>query len=736
MFELIIFILILIVDLFLGVFVFSKNPKNVVNQVFGLLSIFIVGWVASNYLVDEIGDINRALIMTKVDFSLGILVTYLVFVFCIEFTKFEISRIYKILLLFIVLGISYLSLTTNLIVSGLDFFMDGYDVVFGQLEVVYDIFIFGFAAAGITILFLKYKKSAGLERSRILFVLLGLMITVVVAAISNLVLPYALPDFPKITRLGLYGLVFFVFFTSYSILAHHLFDIRVIIKRTVVYSILLAFVLGVYSLVILVFAQIFGTGGAITVKTIAPSLIATIFIVAGFDPLRRILTKWTDSFLFKGEYKPQDVLNKLSSILSSVLDLDEALTSIIGILVTEMRLTRAGAFVLTHDPETKRMIVKRAKSVGYGEEKITLNPDKHLIAYFEQYVKLHKQVTCKDSKDEENRSVKKCNIRIDSRPIITEELEREIEVNGATDEIVKNTILELKNLKSEVSIPIIVKGRLIGVFILGAKKSGDIFSDSDLELLSSVANQTAMAIEKARFYEEDQLKSEFVSIASHELLTPTSAIEGYLSMILDEGMGKVDPQARKYLENVYASSKRLAGLVKDLLNVSRIEGGRIIIQSKNFDLKAMIQQVVAEMQPKANEKKLEFAAEGLDRDLPQVWADPERVHQALVNLISNAIKYTDKGSVKVRADFSLSVVRVSVIDTGVGIPKDEIAHLFEKFYRASNADNSGAQGTGLGLYITKQIIELMGGLIQVDSEIGKGSVFSFSLPREKEKKQN
>ena len=152
------------------------------------------------------------------------------------------------------------------------------------------------------------------------------------------------------------------------------------------------------------------------------------------------------------------------------------------------------------------------------------------------------------------------------------------------------------------------------------------------------------------------------------------------------------------------------------------------------DIKKLIETVIEEMMPKVAEKKLEIKAEGLDREVPEVWADVDRVHQVLVNLISNAVKYSDKGTITVRADFSMSVVRVSVTDTGIGIAPDEIPHLFEKFYRASNADSGGAQGTGLGLYITKSIVEKMGGIIQLDSELGKGTTVSFSLPRGKEVK--
>ncbi|HEY6072705.1 MAG TPA: HAMP domain-containing sensor histidine kinase, partial [Anaerolineales bacterium] len=226
-------------------------------------------------------------------------------------------------------------------------------------------------------------------------------------------------------------------------------------------------------------------------------------------------------------------------------------------------------------------------------------------------------------------------------------------------------------------------------------------------------------------------KSEFVSIASHELLTPTSTIQGYLSMILDEGMGKVDPKAREYLERVRVTSKRLTELVQDLLNVSRIESGRIKVNPQPLNLLETLRQVVEELTPQARDKGLALHLEDpsrIESKVITVFADPERVRQVLVNIIGNAVKYTPKGGVTVSIERLPRAVRVNVTDTGVGMSPEERKHLFEKFYRVQNEATRGISGTGLGLYITKNIIELMGGTITVESTAGKGSTFSFTLP--------
>lgn len=723
-------------NLILGCFVWFKNPNKNLNKYFGIFAIFTGFWVISNFLLQYFINIE----LLKLIYLLGIFLVLFAIIWSYYLIKDKSSskfRVFMWVIFFINIIFSYFMFSTDLFISSIksaiDYQTGSLFIVFGSymLILLFGYFIF---------LIYLYKKSSHEKKNQFKYVIFGLFVFIITSAIVSFIIP-SITGSTKYNFLDSVSSFAFVSLSTYSILAHHLFDIRVIIKKTLIYSVLLAFVLSTFALFIFFFAALFGTGNTqFTWQSVVPNIIAAVIVAIGFEPLKQLLTDTTDKFLFKGEYDSQKLLNRMSQILSSVLDLDEGLRNVIDTLCREMRLERAAAFVLTKDPDKDELIVKRSKSIGYPDEKITLEKD-HIIAYFEKYIQAQKIRYSRmlprfiEEPDEEFKKTKLKYAElphIESRPILVDELEKIVELSSATDPIVRNTLDELKRLQAAIAIPVIVKGNLIGIFILGNKKSGDIYTDNDIQLLDVIANQTASAIEKARFYEEDQLKSEFVSIASHELLTPTSAIEGYLSMILDEGMGKVDEQAKKYLDKVYMSSKRLAHLVKDLLNVSRIEGGRIVIQSANFDIGKLIETVASEMMPKAKEKNLELIVEGIDRELPQVWADQDRVHQALVNLIGNSIKYTQTGSVKVRADYSLSVIRVSVIDTGVGIPADEIPHLFEKFYRASNADAHGAQGTGLGLYITKNMIELMGGIIQVDSELGKGSVFSFSLPRAKE----
>ncbi len=222
--------------------------------------------------------------------------------------------------------------------------------------------------------------------------------------------------------------------------------------------------------------------------------------------------------------------------------------------------------------------------------------------------------------------------------------------------------------------------------------------------------------------EVDQMKDEFISMASHELRTPLGIIKGYTSMILEGTFGKIEnPEMKKSLDRVMISSKKLEELVEDLLDVSRIEQGRLSIEIKKIEIESLVKEIVSQFKISADEKKLLLEYVKPEKKLSLVLADSERLKQVLVNLIGNAIKYTEKGGIKITTEEKNSRLEIKVTDTGIGISAEEREHLFEKFYRAKNEKTAKISGTGLGLWITKQIIELMKGKIYLESMKGVGT---------------
>ena len=237
-----------------------------------------------------------------------------------------------------------------------------------------------------------------------------------------------------------------------------------------------------------------------------------------------------------------------------------------------------------------------------------------------------------------------------------------------------------------------------------------------------------------RLKEVDKMKDDFISIASHELKTPMAAIKGYISMIFEGVGGKVDEKAKEHLEKAFANVKRLDVLVNELLDVSRLEQGRMQFDMQPVDITDIIKEISSELQVKADEKKLKITYQELSEPRPKIFADPDRLAQIFDNLIGNAIKYTLKGNVTISHKSDGKILQTIIKDTGIGMSPEDRKRLFEKFYRIQNKKTMDIPGTGLGLWITREIVHRMNGEIYADSMENVGSQFTISFPIIKENK--
>lgn len=237
---------------------------------------------------------------------------------------------------------------------------------------------------------------------------------------------------------------------------------------------------------------------------------------------------------------------------------------------------------------------------------------------------------------------------------------------------------------------------------------------------------------------EEREQFEFISTASHEMRTPVASIEGYLGLALNPNTAQIDDKARLYLTKAQESAQHLGRLFQDLLDVSRAEDGRLKSNPKVVDVVAFTQNIVSHFEMKAKEKGLILYFKPVDtsttsdRKLSPVYyteVDNDHLREVISNLIDNAIKYTPSGDVSVDVTGDTEHVTISISDTGIGIPPEDVSHLFQKFYRVDNTDTREIGGTGLGLYLSRRLVEEMGGRIWVESEYHKGSVFYVELPR-------
>lgn len=236
---------------------------------------------------------------------------------------------------------------------------------------------------------------------------------------------------------------------------------------------------------------------------------------------------------------------------------------------------------------------------------------------------------------------------------------------------------------------------------------------------------------------EEREQAEFISTASHEMRTPVASIEGYLGLALNPATAQIDEKARDFITKAHASAQHLGRLFQDLLDISRAEDGRLKNEPKVINMNEFIAEIFEGLRPKANEKNLTYvykptltdAASPSLSPLFYTYVDPDHLREIVSNLIENAIKYTPAGEVTVDITGDDAHVIVSVKDSGIGIPAEDIPHLFQKFYRVDNSDTREIGGTGLGLYLSRRLAETMSGSLQVESEYKKGSTFFLNIPR-------
>lgn len=275
--------------------------------------------------------------------------------------------------------------------------------------------------------------------------------------------------------------------------------------------------------------------------------------------------------------------------------------------------------------------------------------------------------------------------------------------------------------RSILGVPLCVKDKVIGAVEVLNKKDSQPFTEDEVNLLSTLADQAAVAIEKARLFQQ----SDQIADVVHELRTPLTSIVGYSKLLLTTELDK-NTQIQ-FVEVINREATRLGSMVNDFLELARLESGRLRLSYKSVDMRKVIDDTADVMRPQAKERGLELALD-VPSVLPPIMGDEKRLQQIMLNLISNAIKYNRQGGrVRISAGVDGETLRIAVEDTGRGVRPEDMDKLFDKFRRIEETESS-VKGTGLGLPITKQLIELHEGEIKVTSEWGQGSTFAFTLP--------
>lgn len=707
--------------LVLGLFVFFQNPGNRINRVFSGLIASIISWQVSLFAFYFINDPEFVLIIGRLNFAFAELLALFLFVFCYEFPAPIIkikSYLLKLTYLITAAIVGLTIFTPTIIYEEIIVSVSTRETVFGGLYPLFIIQFIFLTLSGVLLLVFKLNKLKGINLLQMLYLLAGVFFGVIFGSITNIVLPLLFGEY-RFQQVGLFGPLIFVVFATYAIIKHRLLDIRIWAARTISYSLLLLSVGSIYAAGLFILGNLVFPNSSTTHNFIFSTLLALVMAYT-FQPLRRVLEGITDRFFYKGRYDLQDLLKKLSKLLVSTYLIEDLLSTVLMEIKRQVRIAQVDIVLVKNN----KVEIHVSKSNGRDPFNLAYK-ELELLKKFANY-----------------------------REILFEDLE-------------ESSIKELLRINGiKIIIPLKTKNNLIGFIFLGEKLSGEIYSDQDIRLLELFAPELSLAIQNAEAYDEisqfnqtlrqrveyatrklknanqqlkelDQLKDEFLSIASHELRTPMTAIRSYLWMALSGKGGPVSAKQKYYLERTYASTERMIKLVNDMLNVSRIESGRISLEIAQINIRGLCLEVLHEVAPRAAEIGIDIKLEAIDSTDKHsqllVVGDSDKLKEVLINFISNSLKFTEKGGkINISATKENKNIIVKVADTGVGIDKESQKYLFQKFgfMKGSYRTNQDAsQGTGLGLYICKSIIDLHGGEIWVESEgRGTGATFVFSLP--------
>jgi signal transduction histidine kinase len=415
-----------------------------------------------------------------------------------------------------------------------------------------------------------------------------------------------------------------------------------------------------------------------------------------------------------------DALQKTSRLVSTTLDENEIFNRLNQPLLTELGFEKI--LLLTYSPEGT--LLPRV-SIGFSKEE-----EEKIIGHLQ-----------------------------DDYVIIPTLRKGEIISSVHSSKEAKEKILSIFGLKYFILSSIMSQKNLLGIIFAGNHSDTFPVTEGDEELISILADQIGQSVENAKLFEQayrssqtfeqkvhqrtkelesalgevqqiSKTKSEFISAVSHELRTPLTSIKGYAAILMTGKLGQIPDQVKERLDRINKHSDNLVKLINDLLDISRIESGKVDMKFSKVNLASMIDNVHDLLTPQLRDKDIKLLLD-VDKNIPDVNVDSTQIERVFINLVNNAIKFTpERGTITVRAKKDAEKITISVIDTGIGIKREDLNKLFNEFYRVDNEINQNVKGTGLGLALAKKIVEAHSGKMSVASEPQKGSTFYFTLPIE------
>jgi signal transduction histidine kinase len=531
--------------------------------------------------------------------------------------------------------------------------------------------------------------------------------------VFNVVLPTA-TNSQYLISLGVITVDIFAVGFTFSVVRGQLLDIKLYAVRTVAYLLSITSLAVIYAIVALSVSQLL-FGSSTTPERAVLNVGLALLLAFIFQPIRLFFDRTTNRLFFRDSYNSSEFYTRLSRLLTSTTDLRG---------------------LLQHAAEEISKTLKAEYGLFFVYDKT-----RYVTA---GTVNAHRRLPVEDA-----RAIDSYVAQYGSSPIVTEMLDEPNDLRHL-----------LLSHKVAIALPLQRgDGQMIGYFLLGEHMSAS-YTRRDVHALQTVANELVIAIQNALSVQEvkelnetlqqriddatkelrasnaqlqklDEAKDEFVSMASHQLRTPLTSVKGYISMVLEGDAGKISDTQRHLLSEAFTSSERMVHLINDFLNVSRLQTGKFMVDRRAVDLAKITEQEVDSLKTTAKVRGLKLAYRKPAR-FPTLYIDEGKIRQVIMNFIDNAIYYSSEFStITIALEQVNGEAILAVHNEGMGVPEAEKAHLFTKFFRATNARKQRPDGTGVGLYLAKRVITAHGGGMVFDSAPNEGTTFGFRLPVKK-----
>ncbi|MGH7203727.1 MAG: ATP-binding protein [Candidatus Levyibacteriota bacterium] len=693
-----------LINLLLGIISYTKNPKSATNQLLSTLTVIFALWTIANYFSLNTPSESGTLFWIRAVMFITTPLGPILYLFIRAFpnAKLTISKQTFSLLIFLTLIVEALAFTP---------FLFSKVTIGKQITPTPEpgLILFAFLFVGTPLLSFftllkKYRRSKGAEKLQLWYLIFGIILTFLLLIITNFVLVVLF----KFSQLVIFGPIFsliFIGFVFYAIVKHRLLQIRRVIARSVAYMIMIVIVGAIYTIGIFLISK-YILQSSFTNEQLFISVFLAFFVIFSFERIKTVIEHLTDKFFFKGRYNSDELILELATLTASTYSLKTLTNNTLEKILSTLRIQK-GVFIIMRKNGTTFTIYSGSKSnYVYNHDSI------------EKLIKTQQMIIFDEEKNERRRQL-------------------------------------MQKFDMFVSVPLIEQDNVVGILLLGDKKSGEMYTEQDIKILEIFGPLIALAIQNAKSYEEikrfnktlsekvqnateelleshaklktlDQQKDAFLGMASHELKTPITSIKAFTQVLLKKMEHTDQPSYTYILKIINTQTDRITQLINDLLNISHIESGKLVLKKEEFDLNKLVVKTIADIQVTTDTHTILKKGK---LTMP-IYGDANRIEQVLSNLLTNAIKYSPTANqIIVTLSENTKETTVAIQDFGQGIALKDQKKVFKRFYRIRENEERNIAGFGLGLFISSEIIRRHKGKIWVESRIGKGSTFCFAIPR-------